>query len=230
MIVSHKHRFIFVKNRKTAGTSIEIGLGGICGDHDIITPISPKDERARVELGYRGAQRFNLPLKSWSSSRILKAIRKRNRKSLQFYSHIPSTEIVNHLPKDVWNNYFKFTVERNPYDKVVSFFFWRNGHKKYKSVADFIEDGGLWGKDGFDLYSINGSIAVDKVYFYEDLDFLEKDLTKRLKLEQRFELPKYRAKSHHRQEADYHKVLDARAIELISEKYAREIDLFGYEF
>ena len=40
MIVSHKHKFIFLKTKKTAGTSIELALTKLCGDDDIITPLT----------------------------------------------------------------------------------------------------------------------------------------------------------------------------------------------
>ena len=46
MIVSHRHRFIFIKTRKTAGTSIEIALSAHCGPDDIMSPISKEDEKA----------------------------------------------------------------------------------------------------------------------------------------------------------------------------------------
>ena len=61
MIISHKHKFIFVKTRKTAGTSLEIGLSEHCGAQDVITPISPKDELLRASLGFRGVQHHQLP-------------------------------------------------------------------------------------------------------------------------------------------------------------------------
>jgi len=40
MIISHKHKFIYIKCRKTAGTSIEMSLSKLCGPQDIITPLT----------------------------------------------------------------------------------------------------------------------------------------------------------------------------------------------
>ena len=38
MIISHKHKFIFIKTRKTAGTTIEYNLSKYLGSEDIIAP------------------------------------------------------------------------------------------------------------------------------------------------------------------------------------------------
>jgi len=35
---------------------------------------------------------------------------------------MPAFEIKNRVPAEVWNSYFKFCVERNPWDKVLSHF------------------------------------------------------------------------------------------------------------
>jgi hypothetical protein len=50
MILSYANNFLFIKTRKTAGTSIEIALSIECSKKDVITPISPNDEIIRKRL------------------------------------------------------------------------------------------------------------------------------------------------------------------------------------
>ena len=38
MIISHEHKFIFLKTKKTAGTAIEAALSELCGPSCVITP------------------------------------------------------------------------------------------------------------------------------------------------------------------------------------------------
>ena len=57
MIICHTHKFIFLKTRKTGGTSVEIALSGCCDETDIITPVTPRDEYLRLQVG-RPCQNF----------------------------------------------------------------------------------------------------------------------------------------------------------------------------
>lgn len=51
MIVSDRYGFVFLKTRKTAGTSIEIALRQFAGPDDVFTPLGRGDERICRELG-----------------------------------------------------------------------------------------------------------------------------------------------------------------------------------
>lgn len=51
MIASFLHRFVFIKTRKTGGTSVEIVLSSWCGPEDICTPLTPEDELLRYRYG-----------------------------------------------------------------------------------------------------------------------------------------------------------------------------------
>jgi len=230
MIISHKHKFIFIKCRKTAGTSVEISLSKICGTDDIITPVTKDDEKVRRELKFLGAQNYQKPKSEWTYAERWQYFRKGKKPKKVFYNHISSCEVVDLIPKEIWNSYFKFTIERNPFDKVVSFYFWRKANEKYDSVSDFILDGGLSQMQSYELYSIDKTSAMDKIYRYEDFPFFEKDLTERLNLSEPFKMIKYRAKSKSRKIRDYRKVLDDKAVELIKVAFAREIKLLDYKF
>ena len=47
MILSESNQFVFIKGRKVAGTSVEVGLTSLCNYQDILTPITPIDEVTR---------------------------------------------------------------------------------------------------------------------------------------------------------------------------------------
>src|SRR5918997_5095351 len=117
MIISHKHKFIFLKTRKTAGTSIEIALSRLCGDRDIITPIG-QDERFRREFSHRGSQNFRV------ASPEREPNDGRPRKEVDYYNHIPAERVRVLIGTAIWDEYYKFCFERNPWDKAISLYFW----------------------------------------------------------------------------------------------------------
>lgn len=193
MIISHKHKFIFIKTKKTAGTSIEIALSKICGKEDVISPITKEDENFRTKYANVSAQNYNIPLNQYSKFDLFKSLITRKRKI--YYNHMPCVEIKENITRDIWDNYFKFTIERNPFDKIVSLYYWRGGDKKFKSFYDFLVNGGLMGFNSYDIYAIDGIIGVDHIYQYEDLDSLCESLTKRLGLKNPLTMPAYKAKA-----------------------------------
>ena len=59
--MSHRHRFVFLKPRKAAGTSVEIALSRDCGPDDIVTPLWEPDEELRRAEGGVGPQNHQSP-------------------------------------------------------------------------------------------------------------------------------------------------------------------------
>lgn len=228
MIISHKHKFIFIKTRKTAGTSVELALRSICGDRDIITPISPEDEEAGKEMGIRGPQNFLVPFNKYQKTDWLLLLAKRRR--ARFYNHISAGEIRQYMGKHIWETYFKFVFERNPFDKVVSMYHWRGGDKEFGSLNNFLHAGILNMIIAYDQYAINGLVAVDKIYKYEELEHSLADFSSKIGLDKNLTLPAYKAKSGIRKTAGYQDILTEGDISLIRTAFAREIHLLQYHY
>ncbi|NVK26729.1 MAG: sulfotransferase family 2 domain-containing protein [Flavobacteriia bacterium] len=229
MIVSHKHKFIFVKTKKTAGTSVEIALSSICGPDDIITPITPADEEYRAELNYRSAQNYVIPFSRYNLKDFGRMILQKKR--LIFYNHMPAVQIKRYIGADIWNSYFKFTIERNPYDKFVSLYYWKGGDEQFGNMTKFIESGVAISGDGKQYYNIDGKLAVDSVYRFESLDAAMADISQKLNLETPLELPKKKTKGHTRvNKVHYSEKLNQTEREWIEKNFSKEIEMFDYQF
>ena len=227
MIISHKYGFIFIKTEKTAGTSIEIALSKYCEDDDVITPIGPDSEKIRKKLGYRGPQNYHIPFRMYSvRDWIAYGFR---RKRVSFFNHAGARFIQRHIPVEVWGSHFKFCFERNPWDKVVSWYYFQHPSGPRPSISSFIQSGGADTIRGFDLYAIYGQIVVDKVFFFEQLDQDLEEVGRLLGLPGPIQLP--RAKTDHRSDRrPYRDILSEQDRARICRVYSREIEAFGYEY
>lgn len=120
MIISHRYRFIFVKTVKTAGTSVEWYLNSHLGPDDVATPVYPPVE-GHVHRNHQGW--FNpIPEVLASSPRAAKRAGLDVLTRRRFYNHLPAYKIRARVGEDLWDDYFTFCVERNPWDKTVSFY------------------------------------------------------------------------------------------------------------
>lgn len=201
MIISHKHKFIFIKTYKTAGTSLEAYLSEFCGESDVLTPIYPPVEghRARNESGY--------------------------------YNHMPATEVREKLDPEIWDSYFKFCVERNPWDKVLSFYWMeksRNGGAL--TLDEFLtrENIGV----NWHLYTDENesSTIVDRVLKYETLGQDLGQVFNNLGVPWSGSL-KPKAKSEYRPDrSHYREVLTNEQAQLVARKFSKEIDWHCYEY
>lgn len=207
MIISHRHRFIFLKTLKTAGTSIEAYLSSVCGDGDIVTPFG-KPVQTHTPRNFDG-----------------------------FYNHMPAEEVRMKIGEDIWNDYFKFCVVRNPWDKVISHYSMVRNSPNHRvdnnadlTLDDYLQ-AGLYNID-YPIYtdSVTGTILVDQIARYETLntdlqrifDFLGIPFNGVLSI---------RAKSEFRTDRrHYREILTETQAEQISRIYSHEIVSNGYSF
>jgi hypothetical protein len=202
MIISHKHRFIFVKTAKTAGTSIETFLSPFCGESDVLTPFG------REEPGHRA------------------------RNHAGFYNHMPGFEVRSHVPADVWNGYFKFCVERNPWDKALSHYYFVI--KRFSidlSLDEYLASGKTCiNYPKYTEPSDPDKIIVDRVVQYEKISSELMEIFESLGIPFNGDLG-IRAKGQYRVDRrPYQEVLSHSQRDIIAETYAQEIKLFGFEF
>lgn len=228
MIVCHEYRYIFLKTNKTAGTSVEIALSTHCSDRDIITPMS--DEGLRKQCGGHGPANYLAPWRDYAVKDWRRFLLNGRRK-LRFHNHMPASEARPYLGEEIWNSYFKFCFERNPWDRVVSYYFWHFRGREAPPISEFIHSGRLQSlkKRGFGLYTIDNEIVVDRVCRFENLQDDLNQVGVRLQLPGPLDLPN--AKSGTRKEKKhYSEILTDADRQHIAGLFADEIKLFGYSY
>ncbi len=165
-IISHDHKFIFIKTKKTAGTSIEVTLSKLIEKSATVTPISEKAENLQNSRNYKGFWNIipelldpSIPLRLTLSHFI------RRRK---FYAHMPAKIIRHRVSKKIWNEYTKFCVEREPVDKTVSHINMHIHRGICVSKDEYFANKNFSTNNHF--YALDGTILVDYIVDYKSLD------------------------------------------------------------
>ena len=227
MIISHKHKFIFIKTAKTAGTSIEVFLAKHCGPGDVVTPVLPAVE-GHVARNYKAffnplpeiLAGANRPRTAWND------LVQRNK----FFNHMPALLVQQRIPSRIWRTYFKFAVERNPWDKALSHYHMR-AHRagalsldQYFKIAKFPLN--------FQRYTdrFGKKIIVDRLLHYENLTAELAEVFAQLNIPFDGSLG-MKAKSEYRTDrTPYQLVFNDEQRKIIEQVFAREIELHGYRF
>lgn len=230
MIISHKHKFIFLRTKKTASTSLEIYLSQFCGKEDVITQDDIEAETMKKKLGQR-SRNYQLPLIEYNFSDWKILVRSLSTKNIRhkFYNHMSADELKKIISPKIWRNYFIFCFERNPYEKAVSAY---NYHIKTHSLDqsqytfnEFLQNHNYY--RNYHRYSIAGEIVIN-VFQYDKINEEIDRLLKNLGIQNAPKIP--RAKSHNSKRKHYSSYYNDDLKKIVQDNCFQEIDQFGYEF
>ena len=206
VLVSHKYKFIYIKNMKVAGTSVECFFDKYCIDPE--KDYSYNGSAARCEhideFGIIGSRGNNL--------------------NNRWKNHINATKIKSFLGEKTFNEYLKFCVIRNPYDKMVSLYFFKKSKLSFKEFVKQTQCNNL------NKHSINEKSVCNYFIRFEHLEEDIKTLCKKLKIDS-YDLsllPKHKStyRKSHKHFSEYY---DDETKNIVYNKHKKEFELFGYD-
>ena len=264
-IISYNKNFIFIKTRKTSGTSLEIALSKFCDTEDIIGPISSSEPSTSLDEEFRKSRKFLGPQNYLNKNKpkklntglfinfiaslikslpLIKKFFKFNHppkfflrplfvENLIVNQHTSLKLVKKTLSNHFYDNSFKFTIVRNPYDQFLSYYHWEIFRKRVdpnKSIYDFTKSNAYYffNLEKSILLDDNGKLDFDLIIRYENLEKDLKMLSKRLGLnEEIYEIFKnIRAKANLRKKDVK---LDEKSRKLIYKNAKFFFKEFGYE-
>jgi hypothetical protein len=210
MLISYRRRFIFVHVVKTGGTSIRRAL-----EPYVYRPRSCHWPRLLRKLGLRA----HLPPAPPPG----------------LERHPTATKIRRHLPQPVFSQFFKFAFVRNPWDQLVSKYFYilqKREHSMHDKVMSL---------DGFDEYvalrtrrpsarqkefvaDADGHPLVDFIGRFENLAADFQYICDRLRI--KATLPHMNGSRH----GDYRQYYTDRTAAMVEAAFHEEIEYFGFSF
>lgn len=217
-MISYEHKCIFIHIPRTGGTSIE----------DLIWP----DRHS-----WNAQQRALFLL--WSE---LKPISKEPHFGLR---HLFAKDIKKEVDDKVFTKFWKFTIVRNPWDKIVSqYLFIRRtlflpknsklrkfiGLKKtddLKAYLSLIQDKlyPQWVPQWRFFIDGEGKCLVNTIYRFEDFKKTAKDILGKLGIRKNI-IPHINKT----ERTHYHDYYDDESREIVAKIYAKDIELLGYQF
>lgn len=214
-MISHKHKFIFVHIPKCGGTSIELALlkkEGIelpCNKIELLS----NEQKQEYSIGYRYQD-------TMAQHRTISQYKTKHKKE-----------------------YFTFTFSRNPWERLLSEYFYikkENGckcmelnfNKQFPTFNDFVKNNGIkcgWrGHDSLQIDFILNSNQDKVIDFIGRCENLQEDFNivcDKIGIA-REQLP-HAYKTKHKHYTEYY---DDETRQIVAEKYAKDIEYFGYKF
>ena len=207
MIISNKHKFIFVAIPKTATHAIRFALR---------KHLDEKTDWEQVGLFVQKSLPFEELAKLGNG-------------------HIKCTDIKPFLGQKTWQEYFKFAIVRNPYDRFISYCFFMNrediSFKKNaleqmkKIIINKKVHKNLWFINQHHFISDkNGVLMVDFVGKYERLVEYYQQICTKIGIPSE-KLSKINSSIHN----NYKEYYDDELRQAVFEFYRQDFELFGYK-
>jgi hypothetical protein len=222
VLVSHRHRFVHAKTRKTASTSVESYFEPLCMADGEWTPRHYREEYVSAAgiVGYRGPPRT---------------------RAARWWNHMPAALIRERLGAETWNAYFKFCVIRNPFEKAVSAYYYATclGSSAQRRPGTWSDDDperfAAWlarapSLDDREIFCIDGRFALDDVIRYETLQADLERICRHLRVVwEPAALPAFKAGIRPPQ-ATAERLYTPRSRALVARACRFELEQFGYDF
>ncbi len=220
MLVSHKYKFILIKTRKTAGSSLEGLLQPLCvpdgyvprhAADEIVTSAGIVGTRAGGQRGARG-----------------------------YVAHMPAEAIYRALGRRTFDSYTKIVPVRDPFDKVVSWF-WHvmPADTRERVSADFGDARRLFR----DWLGMRPNLNVDRQFYklkkgrfdcilvrYEELEEGVKSLSEQIGVPLDLQsLPKWKTSTRRHRDHATAEYYDKQAANVVRSKFRYDFKHFGYD-
>ena len=147
-----------------------------------------------------------------------------------FTHHKSARFIKQNVGHAIWNNYFKFCFERNPFDRAVSLYhFSTRPPAPRPSISEYLESKSVTLLSNWGIYTLNDHVAVDFIGRYEALEHDFHKAMDMIGLPSRSALP--RTKTRFREDRQhYSKVLGPQDRSRIERVCAKEMGELGYQW
>jgi hypothetical protein len=212
MRISYSHHFIFIHVPKTAGLSL-------------VTALAPYTHDSSGYWMNSLLDKIGIHVNHWTHYR-----------NKRFRPHTSARQVQRQLPRDVFDNMFKFGFVRNPWERVISYYHYvlrHPNHKRHKrarslgGVDSFVQ----WACAAGKMYSQadmlvddQDNLLVDYVGRFESLSDDFQRVCDRLQIS--VTLPHVNKSNY----GDYRSYYNPRTRQVVAETCRKDIEFFGYSF
>lgn len=195
-MISHKLKFIFIHIPKTSGNSLSLFLKDFIDDK-VIHRTSNMGEKQGISI-----------------------ICEKTNKDIK---HMDITYYKNTYGEKI-NDYFKFTIVRNPYDRMLSYYFWSKGKNNQKfnrnEFIKFIKE-----NESLQHKYIDNTFHIIR---FENLINELKNIECLKEIVNFNNYPTLNASSNSKR--NYNEIYDKELKDLVFNKYKKDFELFGYKY